>query len=108
MPIRQGDRLAKKGMTSARRNRLRRTTRPSASTPWTWNTFLAKSNPTVVTFIADGPSRFVASMTTTLWHVRCRRAGAVHPITFGCWTRLPANLERARYHQYVGTADVLG
>jgi hypothetical protein len=29
-------------------------------------------------------------------------------VTFGCWTRLPSNFGRFRYHQYVGTFDILG
>ena len=49
MPIRQGSTVAKNGSTRDRRRRRRTTTPPSRSTPCTWNTDLAMSNPTTTT-----------------------------------------------------------
>src|SRR4029078_8078701 len=43
------------------------TTLPAASTPCTWNTFLARSIPSVVTCMWTAPS-CDSSPTTTLWH----------------------------------------
>jgi hypothetical protein len=51
MPIRQGGSFAKNFSIRPRLRRWRITAVPSASTPCTWNTFFAKSNPIVVTFL---------------------------------------------------------
>ncbi len=48
IPIRHGSSDAKKGNTRARFKRRRTTTSPSSSTPWTWKTDFAISNPTVL------------------------------------------------------------
>jgi hypothetical protein len=47
MPTRQGDSPEKNFTTSARRSRRRTSTLPAASIAWTWNTFFARSYPTV-------------------------------------------------------------
>jgi hypothetical protein len=48
MPTRHGASLAKNAHTSLRLSFRAMTTLPSASTPWTWNTFFARSIPMVV------------------------------------------------------------
>ena len=66
----------------ARAEVRRMTTRPPASTPWTWNTRFARSRPTVVTCVADGSSLAGVIQPTTTSGTRCHSAGAVHPINF--------------------------
>src|SRR5215468_102483 len=56
MPTRQGGILLKKSMTCLRRNCRVMTTLPSLSTPCTWNTFLARSTPMVLTCMWTTPS----------------------------------------------------
>src|SRR5262249_36393992 len=55
MPTRHGGSLAKNANTSLRLSFRATTTLPSASTPWTWNTFFARSSPMVVIVVMDGP-----------------------------------------------------
>src|ERR1017187_2063047 len=55
MPITHGAKLAKNTPTCARRSCLRSTAFPRSSIPCTWNTFFAKSIPTVVIFMLDAP-----------------------------------------------------
>jgi hypothetical protein len=52
IPIRQGSTVANNGSTRDRCRRRRTTTAPSRSTPCTWNTDLAMSNPTTTCPIA--------------------------------------------------------
>src|SRR5271154_1747120 len=54
MPTRHGGRASKNLSTSARRSFFLAVTWPAASTPWTWNTDLARSIPIVVVFMVDG------------------------------------------------------
>src|SRR6185436_11437754 len=56
MPTRQAGLLLKKSMTCLRRNWRAMTTLPALSTPCTWNTFLARSTPMVLTCIWTTPS----------------------------------------------------
>src|SRR5271167_270213 len=56
MPTRQGGILLKKSMTCLRRNWRVMTTLPALSTPCTWNTFLARSTPMVLTCMWTTPS----------------------------------------------------
>src|SRR5215475_11450357 len=56
MPTRHGGSLAKNANTSLRLSLRATTTLPSASTPWTWNTFFARSSPMVVIVVMDGSS----------------------------------------------------
>jgi hypothetical protein len=68
MPIRQGGKLTKKVAIWSRRSCFFNTALPSSSTPCTWNTFFAKSMPTVVIFTVDAPALFKWLMTSPLWH----------------------------------------
>src|SRR6516225_9732001 len=54
MPVRHGSSDRKYAITPLRHSRRRTTTRPSASTPWTWNQCLARSKPIVIICMADG------------------------------------------------------
>src|SRR5215510_1756412 len=56
MPTRHGGSLAKNANTSLRLSLRATTTLPSASTPWTWNTFFARSSPMLVIVVMDGSS----------------------------------------------------
>src|SRR6516165_1193571 len=56
MPTRQAGILLKKSMTCLRRNWRVMTALPALSTPCTWNTFLARSTPMVLTCIWTTPS----------------------------------------------------
>src|SRR5207302_10138184 len=56
MPTRQGGILLKNSMTCLRRNCRMMTTLPALSTPCTWNTFLARSTPMVLTCMWTTPS----------------------------------------------------
>ena len=73
IPIRQGSSLLKNGIIWRRRYDRRTMTLPVLSMPSTWKTFLARSRPTVVTFLADGSSCSWFAMETTLWHLDAPR-----------------------------------
>src|SRR3712207_2049542 len=55
MPTRQAGSASKNRSTSDRRSFLLSTTCPSASMPWIWKTFFARSRPTMATVILDAP-----------------------------------------------------
>ena len=58
MPIRHGGRFAKNAAIWSRRSCLRSTALATLIDPCTWNTFFARSMPTVVIFMVDAPFRF--------------------------------------------------
>ena len=59
----------------------------------TWNTFFARSMPTVAIFVVDAPlGQWL--MTLPLWHVDAVTGGGVHPIAFGGRCHWGAELER--------------
>src|SRR5687768_7006284 len=76
MPTKQGGRLAKSSSTLLLASFLRRTGRPAASAPCTWNQFFARSSPTVVISVTDGPSCIVSRTLGTVMP----QAGTVHSI----------------------------
>src|SRR4051812_21734723 len=76
MATRQRGCAAKKASTGSRRSFLRNTTAPEALAPCAWNTFLARSNPIVLTSVTEA-SLQVAGNTTTL-APRCRRGRPFH------------------------------
>src|SRR5688500_9268214 len=76
MPTKQGGRLAKSSSTLLLASFLRRTGRPAASAPRTWNQFFARSSPTVVISVTDGPSCIVSRTLGTVMP----QAGTVHSI----------------------------
>src|SRR5262245_19816891 len=73
MPTRHGASLAKNASTCLRLSLRATTTLPTASTPWTWNTFFARSIPMVVIAVMDGPFNGDSSSTITLRHLYVRR-----------------------------------
>src|SRR5215213_7351969 len=80
MPTRQGGRPAKKLGTSQRRSRRRTATDPSAATPCTWKTLLARSRPIVITCIGfkrDQQGR--GDQTLTLKAPMQREDGTIEP-----------------------------
>src|SRR3954465_15367565 len=85
MATRQRGCAAKKAGTRSRRSFLRNRIAPEALAPGAWNTFLARSNPIVLTSVTDA-SLQVAVNTTTLAR-RCRRGRPLHH-----WTRGGATL----------------
>src|SRR3989344_5931671 len=94
MPIRQGGRLATVSRSFARVTRFVSTVFPCRFTPWRWNTFLAKSIPSVVTFMID--SSFFG------WMIRCDSIIVAHsrPLTKRegsiplLWASVPGAVER--------------
>src|SRR4051812_30700417 len=86
MATRQRGCAAKKASTCSRRSFLRNRTAPEALAACAWNTFLARSNPIVLTSVTDA-SLQVAVNTTTLAR-RCRRGASTpslkrHSLTKG-------------------------
>ena len=53
--VRHGGRLAKNAATWSRLNYFFKAVWPHSSTAWIWNTFFARSIPTVVIFMMDAP-----------------------------------------------------
>src|SRR3954469_14067999 len=74
MATRQRGCAAKKASTGSRRSFLRNRIAPEALAACAWNTFLARSNPIVLTSVTDA-SLQVAVNTTTLAR-RCRRGAS--------------------------------
>src|SRR3954466_3794937 len=74
MATRQRGCAAKKASTCSRRSFLRNRIAPEALAACAWNTFLARSNPIVLTSVTDA-SLQVAVNTTTLAR-RCRRGAS--------------------------------
>ena len=68
MPTRQHGRLAKNSSSLPRLSRLRSTTFPHASAPWTWKLLFAMSSPIVVICMWTSPA-FVDRFTLPRWHV---------------------------------------
>src|SRR5580704_15327178 len=69
MPTTLDGKVEKNSKTLARLTRLRITTAPSTSTPWTWNTDFAISRPIVLTSPMDGSPHSGSLNATTLWHI---------------------------------------
>src|SRR6185295_18345051 len=80
IPTKQGGNFSKNGNTWRRRSWRRTTTAPSASTPWTWNTDLARSTPIVITSPIGWLPCHVVTTATTSWHSDAGW-GAVHSIS---------------------------
>src|ERR1700751_4061446 len=79
MPTKQGGRALKNASTSDRCSFRRNTALPAASTPCSWKTRLAMSNPNVVIFMVDGSFSSLHS-TAQAWHIDAVRV--VHRIRF--------------------------
>src|SRR5262245_52024138 len=90
MPTRHGASLAKNAKTSLRLSFRATTTLPSPSTPWTWNTFFARSSPMLVIVVMDGSSLVIGAADKTECLAGCKSPYRQLPV-FG---RL-AYLERA-------------
>src|ERR1700757_4619848 len=80
MPTRQDGKVENNSSTFARLTRLRITTVPSTSTPWTWNADFAISRPIVLTSPMDGSPQCGLLSRNHPMALRCRRVGAVHSI----------------------------
>src|SRR5689334_7126593 len=78
MPTRHGSSFAKNAAIWSRLTCLRATTLPRSSTAWIWNTFFAKSRPTVVTFMLDAYFVQVVDQALPLWHIDAVASGGVH------------------------------
>lgn len=87
MPIRQDGRRWKNSSIWLRRNRRRKTARPSASTPCSWKTDLARSIASVVILSVDGSLCWLCSQHPT-WHIAMPKAGAIQSIN-GSHARSP-------------------
>jgi hypothetical protein len=83
MPTKHRGRSAKNSNIFARLTRLRITTAPVSSTPWTWNTDFAISRPIVLTSPMDGSPQSGLLQRNHPMALRCRRVGAVHSIKNG-------------------------
>src|SRR5215467_2530585 len=81
MPTRQAGILLRKSMTCLRRNWRVITVLPALSTPCTWNTFLARSTPMVLTCMWTTPSGDSLFNDHPLAH-SMPGAGVVHHIIF--------------------------
>src|SRR3954465_13831240 len=82
MATRQRGCAAKKASTCSRRSFLRNRIAPEALAACAWNTFLARSNPIVLTSVTDASLK-VAVNTTTL-APRCRRGASTPSLTSAC------------------------
>src|SRR5215475_12856737 len=93
MPTRQAGILLKKSMTCLRRNWRVMTALPALSTPCTWNTFLARSTPMVLTCIWTTPSDDPLFNDHPMAH-SMPGAGVVHHIILDrvSWSRLPLDV----------------
>src|SRR3954451_13030914 len=80
MPTRQRGCAAKKASTGSRRSLLRNRTAPEALAPCAWNTFLARSNPIVLTSVTDASLQGL--LTPPLWHLDAVGGRPLHH-----WTR---------------------
>src|ERR1022692_4596778 len=83
MPITHGAKLAKNTPTCARRSGLRSTAFPRSSIPCTWNTFFAKSIPTVVIFMLDATIHLSGHQHFHFGTLMPFRVGAPIPLLWG-------------------------
>src|SRR3954465_3746594 len=74
MATRQRGCAAKKASTCSRRSFLRNRIAPEALAACAWNTFLARSNPIVLTSVTD--ASFQVAVNTTTLARRCRRGAS--------------------------------
>src|SRR3954449_1060042 len=105
MATRQRGCAAKKASTGSRRSLLRNRIAPEALAACAWNTFLARSNPIVLTSVTDASLK-VAVNTTTL-APRCRR-GASTPSLKHELLKRPARRDRRKRPAGLTAEEELG